>query len=678
MSVRIEPPQEPDDCLKVALSADYRPDGSQKSQNRRLKFPKKPKDRMDSPNNHRIAFAEFELDLAHRKVFRDGEPIALYAKAFDLLVFLVERNGEVVPKGEILDKVWPDQFVEEANLSVQISALRKALGESKNESRFLVTVPGVGYKFVADISTDDEGELVLERRTIERVSVSESVQDDEPKQLPGSRSSGRWWIYALGGLALVLLSGLGLYKFFYSAPTQRVTSLAVLPFVNQQEDPSLEYLNQGLAESVIDSLSGLSDVRVMSRNSSFRFQGDEPDAKRIGSELNVDAVLTGRITTIGDGLSIRAELISTADNSVIWGESFTRKLADLERLQTDIARSISDKLRLKISGPNQTRFEKTQTTDPEAYRLYLHGRYHLNKFTDDGFFKGRDFFQQAIDRDPDYALAYAGLAEAYNRLCGYNAMPSSECFPKSRMAAERALELDEDLADAHATLASTKHFYDWDFPGAEKSFRRALEIDPNNSQTHQLFSYHLTSMERFEESMAEMQRAHELDPLSVEKAIGIAELFYFQKRYDEAITEANKVLELDKNAGFVHWIIGNIYLQQGKLDDAIGQYEKSIPLSGDSPDERASLAYAYALAGRKDDARRILADLKQRSSRQFISPCVLAIVHAGLGEKDEAFASLERAYSGRDFMLTLLKIEPTYDRLRDDPRYTDLMRRVGF
>ena len=633
---------------------------------------------MDSPDNHRIAFAEFELDLAHRKLYRDGKSVALYAKAFDLLVFLVERNGEVVPKGEILDQVWPDQFVEEANLSVQISALRKALGESKNESRFLVTIPGVGYKFVADVRTDDEGEMVLERRTIERVSVSESVQDDAPKQLPGSRSSRRRWIYALGGLALVLLSGLGLYKFFNSTPTQRVTSLAVLPFVNQQEDPSLEYLNQGLAESVIDSLSELSDVRVMSRNSAFRFQGNEPDAKRIGSELNVDAILTGRITTIGDDLSIRAELISTVDNSVIWGESFTRKLADLERFQTDIARSISDKLRLKISSANKTRLEKTQTTDPEAYRLYLHGRYHLNKFTDEGFFKGRDYFQQAIDKDPDYALAYAGLSEAYNRLCGYNAMPSNECFPKARIAAEKALELDDGLADAHATLASTKHFYDWDFPGAEKAFRRAIEIDPNNSQAHQLFSYHLTSMMRFEESMAEMRRAHELDPFSVEKTIGIAEILYFQKRNEEALAAANKALELDRNAGFVQWMIGNIYLNKGMLNEAIAQYEKSIPLSGDSPDERASLAYAYALAGREADARRILDDLKQRSKRQFISPCVLAIVHAGLGEKDEAFEWLERAYSSRDFMLTLLKIEPTYDLLRDDPRYADLMRRVGF
>ena len=634
---------------------------------------------MDSSDNHRILFAEFELDRQHRKLYRNGEAVALYAKALELLDFLIGRNGEVVSKNEILEKVWPDQFVEEANLSVQISALRKALGETKNEPRYLVTIPGVGYKFVADLRTDDDddGEIVIERRTIERVSMAEP--DDEPNQLTAGRGGSRRWIYALAGVGLAALLIFVFYKIAYDAPKKQITSLAVLPFVNEKDDPSLEYLNEGLAESVIDSLSGVSDLRVISRNSAFRFRGNEPDAKAIGNELNVLAILTGRITTIGDDLSIRAELTSTEDNSVIWGESFTRKLDDAARLQSDIARSISDKLRLKLSNATEDRLKTAQTNNPEAYQLFLHGRYHLNKFTDDGFLKGRDYFQQAIDKDPNYALAWAGLAEAYNRLCGYNAMPSSECFPKSRVASEKAIELDPNLADAYATLASVKHFYDWDWAGAEKNFKRAIEVDPNNSQSHQLYSYHLTSMGRFDESLTEMRLAQQLDPLSVEKSIGVAEIVYFQKRYDEALVFANKTLELDRNAGFVHWIIGNIYLQKGLVDDAIAQYEKSIPLSGDSPDERASLAYAYALAGRKDEARRIQADLKQRStSGKFISPCVLAIVHAGLDEKDEAFKEFERAYNGRDFMLTLLKVEPTYDRLRDDPRYADLMRRVGF
>ncbi|HEX6125119.1 MAG TPA: winged helix-turn-helix domain-containing protein, partial [Pyrinomonadaceae bacterium] len=629
--------------------------------------------------NRPIQFAEFELDLAHRKLYRDGKPVALYAKAFDLLVFLIEHNGEVVPKGEILDTVWADQFVEEANLSVQISALRKALGESKNQTRFLVTVPGVGYKFVADLHSPGE-DVVSGKHRVEGYVLSDedgASKEGSRERLPPGRAAVRNWILGFTVLAVVAAGLVGGYFYFNSTQKPKITSLAVLPFVSE-ERADREYLGEGLADSVIHSISGTADLRVVSRNSAFRFRGNEPDAKAIGRELDVDAILTGRIINQGENLSVRAELISTADNSVIWGESFTRKLADIERLQGDIARSISEKLRLKLSSTGTHILEKNQPADPDAYQLYLHGRFHLNKFTDEGFFKGRDYFQQAIDKDPNYALAYAGLSEAYNRLCGYNAMPSSECFPKSRIAAEKAIELDDGLADAHAMLASTKHFYDWDWPGAEKNFRRAIEIDPNNAEAHQLFSYHLTGMGRFEESLAEMRRAHDLDPLSIETTVGIAEILYFQKRYDEALEQANRALELDRNAGFVHWTIANIYRQKGMLNEAIAQYERSIPLSGDSADEPASLAYAYALAGRKDEARRILKELKQRADRQFISPCALAIVHSGLNEKDEAFEFLERAYSSRDFMLTLLKIEPTFDRLRDDPRYSDLMRRVGF
>ncbi len=634
---------------------------------------------MTEAKNDRILFAEFEFDRSRRKLYRAGKAVQLYAKAFDLLGFLIENNGRVVTKDEILSQVWPDQFVEEANLSVQVSALRKALGETRNETRFLVTVPGVGYKFVAELLGNSSETAVVERETIGRIALDDEIDTanvNSQKQL-AVLTGNRKVLFALAGIApLILLAFFG-YKYFAPAPRQ-ITSLAVLPFENQDRDPNSEYLGEGLAESVIDSLSGTADLRVMSRNSSFRFRGREPDAKSIGRELNVDAVLTGRIVTVGDNLSIRAELISVSDNSVMWGEQFTRRASEVQSLQADIARSIADRLRLKLSSGDKNRLERTQSSDPEAYRLYLLGRFHLNKFNDEGFFKSRDYFQQAIDRDPTYAQAYSGLSEAYNRLCGYNALPSSECFPKSRIAAEKALELDDGLADAHAALASVRHFYDWDWTGAEKEFVRAIEIDPNNSYAHQVYSYFLTAMARFDESLVHMRLAHELDPLAVEKISGIGEIYFFQKRYGDAIAQYHKALEMDKNAGFVHWAMGNVYLQQGKLDDAIAEYERSIPLSGDSPDEFASLAYAKAKAGRKDEARKLLAELNQRAKRQHISPCVFAMVHGALGEKDEAFAWLEKAYSNRDFILTLLKVEPTFDPLRDDPRYDDLMRRVGF
>lgn len=618
---------------------------------------------MNDVTNDRVRFAEFELDRAHRRLFREGQPVHLYAKAFDLLEFLVENNGTIVSKEQILNRIWPDQFVEESNLSVQISALRKALGETKHEPRFLVTVPGVGYKFVADVRSDD-----AERQTPERIPIGGA----EPADLP-ARSSR--WVWLLAGSGLVILAAFFGYRYFSAAPKQ-ISSLAVLPFASH--DPGFEYLSDGLAESVIHSLSGSPELRVMSRNSSFRFRGADSDAKAIGSELNVDAVLTGRIVTVGDNLSIRTELISAADNSVMWGEQFTRKFTDVERLEADIAEAIAERLRLRLAGVDPGRTGSPTSVDPEVYRLTLLGRYHLNKLTDEGFSKGLDHFQKAIELDPNYAPAYAGLAEAYNRLSGWNAISPHEGYPKARAAAEKALEIDDRLAEAHATLGLVKHFYDWDWPGAEKEFARAVAINPNSADAHLYLSYYLSTMGRFDESMQSMRRAQQLDPLSLDKTAGIGEILYLRREYDQAIEQYRKALELEPNSGFAHWAIGNAYVQKGMLNEAIAAYQKAIPLSGDSPDEPASLANAYALSGKRQEALRILDDLKRRSSERYISPATIAVIYGGLGDKDEAFAWLERAYERRDLLLVLLKVEPMFDRLRDDPRFTNLTRRVGF
>ncbi|HSK71398.1 MAG TPA: winged helix-turn-helix domain-containing protein [Pyrinomonadaceae bacterium] len=418
-----------------------------------------------------ISFAEFDLDMAHRTLRREGKPISINAKTFDLLLFLLENNGRIVSKEEILDTVWAGQFVEEANLSVQISALRKALGEKKDAPRFLVTIPGTGYKFVADVHRQDE-EIVSEKPEIEPVALdeeTEELQNIPPKQFTAGRSKHQKAVFAVAGLGLLILLGFFGYRYFADSSKNQIKSLAVLPFINQNNEANTEYLSEGLAESVIYSLSGFPELRVMSRNSAFRFSANEADARAIGKELNVEAVLTGRIVQVGENLSVSAELVSAEDNSVIWGEQFTRKMSDMEKLQTDIAQAISDKLRLKLSGADEKRLVENWTENAEAYRLYLLGRYHLNKLTDEGFRKGREYFEQAIEKDSGYAPAYAGLAEAYNRLSGYNAMPPNEGFPKARQAAEKALELDDQLAEAHATLGAIKHFYDWNSRAPKKN-----------------------------------------------------------------------------------------------------------------------------------------------------------------------------------------------------------------
>jgi serine/threonine-protein kinase len=401
------------------------------------------------------------------------------------------------------------------------------------------------------------------------------------------------------------------------------------------------------------------------------------DAKVIGGELGVDSILNGRITSVGDSLSIHAELISTADNSVIWGEQFTRKFADVERLQADIAEAIAKRLRVRLKGGETGPGGPSRTVDPEAYRLTLLGRYHLNKLTDEGFWKGRDYFERAIELDPEYAPAHAGLAEAYNRLSGWNAIPPHDGFPKSRAEAEKAIALDSQLSAAHGTLGMVKHFYDWDWQGAEREFKRAIEINPNDADVRQYYSYHLSAMGRFDESLAQMKQALALDPLSLEKNAGIGEVFYLGRNYDGALEQYTRALEMDANSGFLHWAIGNVYNRKGMYAEAIAAYQKAIPLSGESLDEPAALAHALALSGKHPEARAILKDLQQRSAKRYISPTAIAVIYSALGEKDLAFASLEKAYERRDMLLVLLKAEPVFDGLRDDPRFTDLVRRVG-
>ena len=638
---------------------------------------------MDGDSQKIFSFAEFELDAGKRRLLRDGKTLGLNAKAFDVLVFLAENAGRVVSKEELLDAVWRDQFVEEANLAVQISQLRKVLGEQKDNPRFLVTIPGKGYKFIAAVNKTDD-ETIVEKDAIKPDLTAEpldkvSAADFEQFSEEISQRKKAVYAYALGAVVLILLAGIFIYKSLVVKPdVPLINSLAVLPFVNQSGNAETEYLSDGLAESVTFSLSGRTDLRVISRNSAFRYKGKETDAKTIGRELNVQAILMGRVVRLGDRIAVSTELISTADNSVIWGEQFTRQMSNIEFLQTDIALAISQKLRLTISGTDATRLAENQPVDAKAYEFYLLGRYHLNKLTDEGFFKGRDYFQQAIDRDPKYALAYTGLADAHNRLSAWNAISPKEGFPKAKEAAIKALEIDDRLAEAHISLAMVKLFYDWDWAVAESEFRKALELNPDNSDAHYMYSLYLMRMGRFDEALVEMRRAHELDPLSLEKFAGIGEIFYYQRQYDQAIEQYKKILELEPNSGFAYWWLGNVYVQKGMFEDAVAAYQKSIPLSGDSPDEPAGLAYAYALSGNKKAALQIIEELKQRSHKSYISPVLFAVVYIGLNEKEQAFEWLEKGFAERDSFLTSLKVEPIFDPLRSDSRYSELIRRIGF
>jgi serine/threonine protein kinase/TolB-like protein/Flp pilus assembly protein TadD len=457
-----------------------------------------------------------------------------------------------------------------------------------------------------------------------------------------------------------------------------IKSVAVLPFKPLIAESRDEALELGMADTLINKLSNTRQITVRPLSAVRKYAGLEQDAASAGREQKVDVVLDGSIQRAGEKIRVTVRLVRVADGSEIWAEQFDEKFTDIFSVQDSVSRKVSGLLAVTLTGEDKDLLAKRQTANIEAYQLYVLGRYHLTRMTDDGFKKGRDYFQQAIDKDPNYALAYAGLADAYNRLSGWNAVSPREGFPSARAAAMRALELDDRLAEAHTMLGVVKFFYDWDWSGAESEFRRAVEINPSYSDAHQMYGYHLSAMGRFDEAVAEMRRAQELDPVSLDKNACIGEALYYQRRYDQALEQYLRVLAMDSNSGFTHWAIGNVYVEVGRYEEAISEYQKSIPLSGDSPDEPGSLGYAYALAGKSRDARRILDELKERSKRDYVPPTTLAFIYSGLGDKDEAFAWLEKAYDTRDSILVYIRSEPTYDKLRSDPRFANLMRRVGF
>ena len=456
-----------------------------------------------------------------------------------------------------------------------------------------------------------------------------------------------------------------------------IKSIAVLPFRPLAAEGRDEALELGMADTLIARLSNISEIDVRPISAVHKYTGLGLDAVAAGREQRVDAVLDGHIQKAGDKVRVTVRLLRVGDGAPLWADRFDAEMTDIFAVQDSISERVAAALAVRLAGGERERLTKHHTENPEAYRLYLLGRYHLSRLTDEGFLKGRDYFRQAIDLDPAYALAYAGLADAYQMLSGYNALAPNDGFPKAREAAEQALRLDEGLAEAHTALGTVKLLHDWDFAGAEREYRRAIEINQSSADAHYMYGLYLSAMGRFDEAHAEAGRALELEPLSLAKITGVGDVFYHQRRYDRAIEQYRRALDMDPNSGFAHWALGNAYAQKGMYEEAVAEHKKAIPLSGDSPDELASLGYAYALSGRRREAQSVIAELRERARRRYIPPTIIAFVHAGLGENDEAFALLDRAYDGRDFILVFLKVDPTFDRLRPDPRFAELVRRVG-
>ena len=484
-------------------------------------------------------------------------------------------------------------------------------------------------------------------------------------------------------VALVVIAGgiAGLAAYLHAHNTEvAIESIAVLPFTNQNHDPDSDYLSDGLTESIINSLTQLPNLKVIARSSVFRYKGKETDPMAAGKELGVRSVLTGRILQRGDSLTISTELLDVRDNKQLWGEQYHEKTSDLLSIQREIAKEITGNLRLKLSGPEQSRLAKHYTENAEAYQLYLKGRFYWNKRTEEGVRKGIEYFQQAIEKDPTYALAYTGIADCYSLETLHidvGSLSPSEAAPKAKAAAMKALELDDTLAEAHTSLAFIKLNFDWDWTGAEREFKRAIELNPNYSNAHHWYSHYLMAMGRIEESLAESKRALELDPLSLITNVHLGWHYLNAHQYDLAIEQLSKALEMDPNFGVGHWYLGLADAQKERYSEAENELRKAKELLKDSLVVEADTGYVYAVSGKKDQALKVIDELKELSKRRYVSSYHVAMIYLALKEKDQAFEWLENAFRERSDLLVYLKVEPRLDSLRSDQRFADLVRRVG-
>ncbi|HXM59759.1 MAG TPA: protein kinase [Terriglobales bacterium] len=455
-------------------------------------------------------------------------------------------------------------------------------------------------------------------------------------------------------------------------------SIAVLPFENATADSDTEYLSDGITESIINSLSHLPKLRVMARSTVFRYKGQTADPQKVGNDLNVRTVLTGRVVQRGDSLVIGTELVDVANGWRLWGEQYNRKLADLVAVQDEIANEISGKLRLSLTGEDKKRLSKKPTLDPQAYQDYLRGRFYWNKRTEDGVKKGIEYFQRAVEKDPGYPLPYVGLADSYNILGYYSYAAPRDVFPKAKAAALKALEIDGALTEAHASLAYGRLYYEWDWPAAEREFKAVIARNPAYPTGHLYYANHLAAMGRFTEALAQFENACELDPLSLISNTGIGWTLYFSGAYDGAVEALRKTLEIDAHFVYAHLMLGQSYLQLSRFQEAIAEFQTASDLSGASLPDLAMLGRAFGLAGNSSEANKVLNHLKERSVASYVSPYCMAEVYLGLGEAGQALQWLEKAYEERARQLVMLKVEPEVDRLRSDSRFENLLQRMNF
>ena len=642
-------------------------------------------------------FGPFRVDPVERVLLHAGAPVPLTAKVFDILLLLLENNGHIVEKDRLIKAVWPDTFVEDGNLTQNISVLRKVLAAGEESHPYIQTIPKRGYRFAGYVHEvfEDTDELVIEEHSRSRVVIDEH-QTDAPAinqssaittLVPTLHGQGRTWKAAFlrAGLFVsfvVIGTALAIAGFSFltggrtgknAIASSQPRSIAVLPFRSLAANTSEEFLGLGMTDALVAKLSNVKELKVRPTSAVRKFSNQDRDATAIGKELQVDSVLEGSLQRDGERIRVSVQLVDVKEGRTLWANAFDVPATNIFSIEDTISEHVVQALTLKLSEAEQARLGNHSTADPVAYELYLQGRFYLNNFTEDGTKLARKYFEQAIARDSHYAPAYSGLAESY--AFGEIGLPSEEAFPKARDAATRALELDETLGEAHAVLAQVGFLWDWDWSAAEKQFKRALELNPGNPEIHHMYAHYLTAMDRFPEALAESQRLLELDPLSPASRNHLGWHYQYAREFDQAIEQYKLVLAIDPNFAEAHRQLAAAYWEVGKIDEGIAEANKRLELVGRG-DEVPTLRRAYLASGWNGYWRMRLQFGLERSKHSFVSPSGIAYYYAQMKDTSHALDWLERAYREHDHDLVYLRVDHTWDSLRGDPRFEELLKRM--
>ena len=582
---------------------------------------------MSDESNHSYDFGPFRLDVGERQLLKQGVPLPLTPKAFEMLLVLVTRAGRLVEKDELLDLVWADSFVEEINIARIVHTVRRVLGEDRNSHKFIETVTKRGYRFVAPVW---------------KVGTEASV--DGVKTVASANNA-----------------------------------IAVLPFANFSDDPDNDYFCDGLAEELLNGLAKIKDLKVAARTSAFSFRGKNIDVAEIGAALRVKTVLEGSVRKSGNRLRITAQLINVTDGFHMWSGQYDRELSDIFGVQEEITLAIIDSLKLQLLGDQRAKVLRRYTEKPEAYSLYLRGRFFWNKRTTGDVLQAIRCFEEAIDLDPTYALAYTGIADCYSA-SGFSydlGLPAHELISMAKAAAAKALEIDETIAEAYTSLANAKLLFDWDFEQAEALFQLALDLNPNYANAHHWYAHLLMAMSRFDEALIESERALELDPLSAVMNAHLGWHFVCTRENDLAIAQFKRTLALDSKFVVARWYLALAFEQAGRYSEAETAFREALLSTNKDPSVRADAAHFYGSAGQRERALSELAKLEKLSKAKFVSSFGLAVICVGIRDDGRAFEYFEKAVQEHTDMLVYLNVDSRFDRIRSDPRFADLVRRVG-